>query len=196
MSERFADRSGPETPDAPGETRDANEPEEPAGGSPTDPTAGPYDRQTTVIARTVARVTVPIILVTAIALLLQGHNFPGGGFIGGVLTVTAFVLIYTIFGLDYLQDELLGVPVDPDTDEHGLVGSYRWLFSLGLALAILAGLVPILFDRPFLTQGVLFLADLPLYGDFEVASALAFDFGVYFVVVGALLAIIGEVGAE
>jgi multicomponent Na+:H+ antiporter subunit B len=43
---------------------------------------------------------------------------------------------------------------------------------------------------------VLFLEHLPLYGDFEVASALAFDFGVYFVVVGALLAIIGEVGAE
>jgi multicomponent Na+:H+ antiporter subunit B len=196
VTDGFADRSGPETPDAPGGERDANEPEEPAGGAPTEASAGTYDRQTTVIARTVARVAVPIILVTAVALLLQGHNFPGGGFIGGVLTVTAFVLVYTIFGLDYLQDELLGVPVDPDTEEHGLVGSYRWLFSVGLALAVLAGLVPIVFDLPFLTQGVLFLEHLPLYGEFEVASALAFDFGVYFVVVGALLAIIGEVGAE
>lgn len=196
MSDGFADRSGPETPEAPGEERDPNEPEEPAGGGPTEATRTPYDRHTTVIARTVARITVPIILVTAIALLFQGHNFPGGGFIGGVLTVTAFVLVYSTFGLDYLQDELLGVPVDPDTEEHGLVGSYRWLFSVGLGLAVLSGLVPILFDLPFLTQGVLFLEHLPLYGDFEVASALAFDFGVYFVVVGALLAIIGEVGAE
>lgn len=191
MSERFADRSGPETPDV---EREPNEPEEPAGSGPSE--AGPYDRRATVIARTVTRITVPIILVTALALLFQGHNFPGGGFIGGVLTVTAFALIYVIFGLDYLQDELFGVPVDPDTEEHGLVGSYRWLFSVGLAVAVLSGLVPILFDLPFLTQGVLFLEHLPLYGEFEIASALAFDLGVYFVVVGALLAIIGEVGAE
>ena len=191
MSERITDRSSTETPSA-GETRDPNEPDDPAGVAD----AGPYDRRATVIARTVTRITVPIILVTALALLFQGHNFPGGGFIGGVLTVTAFALIYVIFGLDYLQDELFGVPVDPDTEEHGLVGSYRWLFSVGLAVAVLSGLVPILFDLPFLTQGVLFLEHLPLYGEFEIASALAFDLGVYFVVVGALLAIIGEVGAE
>ncbi|MFB6354632.1 MAG: MnhB domain-containing protein, partial [Halobacteriales archaeon] len=41
-------------------------------------------RVSTVIARTVARLTVPLILVTAVALLLQGHNLPGGGFIAAV----------------------------------------------------------------------------------------------------------------
>jgi multicomponent Na+:H+ antiporter subunit B len=37
---------------------------------------------------------------------------------------------------------------------------------------------------------------LPLYGVIEVASALAFDLGVYAVVVGALLTILSVVGAE
>jgi len=153
------------------------------------------EHRTTVIARTVVRVVVPIILVAAVALLLEGHNLPGGGFIGGVLTVTAFALVYVVFGLEFLQAQVLGVGVGA-TERHGLVEWYRWLFAAGLALAVGSGLVPLLFGRPFLTQGVLFLHGVPLYGELEVASALAFDFGVYFTVVGALLSILGEVGAE
>jgi multicomponent Na+:H+ antiporter subunit B len=157
--------------------------------------ADPYDRRTTVVARTTVRVVVPIILVTSIALLLQGHNLPGGGFIGGVLTVTAFVLLYVIFGMEFLQERVLDAGADDD-GFHGLVSGYRWLFAVGLALAAGSGLVPMFVDWPFLTQGVLFLEHLPLYGEFEIASALAFDLGVYFVVVGGLLTILGEVGNE
>ncbi|MFC7098540.1 MnhB domain-containing protein [Halobaculum marinum] len=154
-----------------------------------------YDRHTTVIARTVVRVVVPIILVTAIGLLFQGHNRPGGGFIGAVLTVTAFVLVYVIFGLDYLQDELLGID-DPNDGTHAAVEQYRWLFAGGLALAAGSGLVPVVAGLPFLTQAVLFLEGVPLYGNFELASAFAFDLGVYLAVVGGLLTVLGEVGYE
>lgn len=147
------------------------------------------DRETTVIMRTVTRVVVPIILATAIALLLQGHNQPGGGFIGGVLTVTAVALVYVVFGLEFLRTNVLDVRGD-------LVGSYRWLFGGGLGLAVLAGLAPILWGRAFLTQGVLFVHGVPLYGELEVASALAFDVGVYCTVVGALLTVLAEVGGE
>jgi multicomponent Na+:H+ antiporter subunit B len=68
-----------------------------------------------------------------------------------------------------------------------------------LALALVAGLVPILLDYAFLTQAVYIFAEplpVPLYHDFEVASALAFDVGVYFVVVGGLLTIVRKVGEE
>jgi len=146
-------------------------------------------REATVVARTVVRVVVPIIVATALALLFQGHNQPGGGFIGGVLTVTAFVLVYVVFGLDFLRDVVLDVDAEP-------VEGYRWLFAGGLGLAIIAGIAPLVWGRAFLSQGVLFLSGLPLYGTLEVASALAFDLGVYGVVVGALLAIVAEVGAE
>jgi multicomponent Na+:H+ antiporter subunit B len=149
-----------------------------------------FGRETTVIARTVVRTVVPIIVVVALALFFQGHNLPGGGFIGGVLTTTAFVLVYIIFGLDYLREQLL------DRPRFDTVGAYRWLFSIGLAIALLSGLAPILLGYPFLTQGVAFVTGIPLYHELEVASALAFDLGVYFVVVGGLLTIIAEVGAE
>ncbi|MFB6097364.1 MAG: MnhB domain-containing protein [Haloferacaceae archaeon] len=157
---------------------------------------GEFEHTVTVIPRTVVRVATPIILVTAVGLLLQGHNLPGGGFIGGVLTVTAFVLIYVIFGLDYLQQEVLGMRVEDTEEGHGLVGAYRWLFAVGLALAAGSGLGSIVAGFPFMTQAVLILEGLPLYGEFEVASAFAFDLGVYFVVVGALLTVVGEVGSE
>src|SRR6056297_3509188 len=98
----------------------------------------------TVIARTVTRLVVPLILVTAIALLLQGHNLPGGGFIGGVLTVTAFALIYVIYGLDYLEEELLHHNREPllESLRNGIVENYQIAFGVGLAAAFVAGLVP------------------------------------------------------
>ena len=153
-----------------------------------------YERRTTVIARTVVRVVVPIILLTAVALLFQGHNQPGGGFIGAVLTATAFVLVYVVFGLEYLQSDLLGL--DTPADTHRAVEYYRWLFAAGLAIAFASGLVPILFGRSFLSQAVAMLEGLPLYGHLEVASAFAFDLGVYLTVVGGLLTVLGEVGTE
>jgi multicomponent Na+:H+ antiporter subunit B len=154
-------------------------------------------RRTTVIARTVTRIVFPLILLTAIALLLQGHNLPGGGFIAGVLTAAAFALVYIIYGLDYLQSELL----DRDTDGTvaagpAIVAEYRLAFAIGLALAAGSGVVAMLFGLPFLSQTVVFLHNLPIYHELEVASAFVFDLGVYFVVVGALLTILAVVGTE
>jgi multicomponent Na+:H+ antiporter subunit B len=172
-----------------GTGRDAEDPGSQFG---TDPT---------VISRTIARTVVPIVLLTAVALLLQGHNLPGGGFIAGVLTTTAFALIYIVYGREYLQRQLLATvdPADEDDDDPllgGAVGEYGRAFTVGLALAAGAGLGAIALGGNFLAQGVVFLEPVPLYGEIEIASALAFDLGVYFVVVGALLTILAVVGAE
>jgi multicomponent Na+:H+ antiporter subunit B len=153
---------------------------------------------TTVIARTVVRTVVPLVLVTAVALLLQGHNLPGGGFIAGVLTAAALALVYVIYGEDYLFEEVLEGPPTGSVDEldDGLAGLYRIMVAVGLALAAGSGLVPLSFGAPFLTQAVAFLEHVPIYEGLEVASALAFDVGVYLVVVGALLTIVSVVGHE
>ncbi|MEF8842299.1 MAG: MnhB domain-containing protein [Haloarculaceae archaeon] len=155
------------------------------------------DREPTVIAKTVTRTVVPLITVTAVALLLQGHNLPGGGFIAGVLTTTAFALLYVVYGVDSVRHDLV------DTDGEGSIpilegptGEYARGFAVGLAIAVAAGIGSILLGVPFLTQGVVFLEGVPVYGEFEIASALAFDVGVYFVVVGALLTVLSVVGEE
>jgi len=152
---------------------------------------------TTVIMKTTARVVVPIILVVAIALFLQGHNLPGGGFIGGVLTVTAFALVYVAYDLDYLESGVLDRTVDERVGifEHRTVTAYRRLFTFGLVVTAGSGIVAMLAGAPFLSQTFDYL-HLPLYGEVEVASALVFDIGIYCAVVGGLLTIFSVVGAE
>ena len=154
-------------------------------------------REPTVIARTVTRIVVPLILVTAIALLLQGHNRPGGGFIAGVLTATAFALTYIIYGLDYIRTELLDRQVQ-STDAVGrrLARDLGAVFGVGLLVAAGGGVVAMALGYPFLTQAVLFIEHVPLYEELEIAGALVFDLGVYLVVVGALLTILAVVGLE
>ncbi|MBU1438227.1 MAG: hypothetical protein KKF79_12780, partial [Gammaproteobacteria bacterium] len=50
-----------------------------------------------------------------------------------------------------------------------------------------------LFDRPFLTSWFDYF-ELPLLGQIELASAIAFDLGVYLTVVGASLMILASLG--
>ncbi len=148
--------------------------------------------------RTTVRVTVPIVLVLSIWLFLQGHNLPGGGFIGGVLTTAAFVLIYVAYDLDYLESGVLDREVNPGTSifEHRTVAAYRRTLLLGLAVVIGSGVAGMLVGDPFLTQTYVHVGGVPIYHDVELASALVFDLGVYLVVVGSLLTIISVVSAE
>jgi multicomponent Na+:H+ antiporter subunit B len=152
---------------------------------------------TTVITRTTARVVVPIILVVAISLFLQGHNAPGGGFIGGVLTVAAFGLVYVAYNLDYLEVGVLDREVDPGIGifEHRTVVAYRRLFTLGLVVILGSAVAGLVVGSPVLSQAHDHV-HLPLFGDIELASALVFDIGIYCVVVGGLLTIFSVVGDE
>ncbi|MFA9518673.1 MnhB domain-containing protein [Halopenitus sp. H-Gu1] len=153
---------------------------------------------TTTIMRTTVRVTVPIVLVVSISLFLQGHNLPGGGFIGGVLTTAAFVLIYVAYNLDYLESGVLGREVESGTSifEHRTVIAYRRTLLLGLVVVLGSGVAGILVGDPFLTQTYVHVDGVPIYHEVELASALVFDLGVFLIVVGSLLTIISVVSAE
>jgi multicomponent Na+:H+ antiporter subunit B len=148
--------------------------------------------------RTTARVTVPIVLVLSISLFLQGHNLPGGGFIGGVLTTAAFTLIYVAYDLDYLESGVLDRAVEPGTGifEHRTVAAYRRTFLLGLVVVFGSGIAGLAVGDPFLTQTYVHLEGIPVYHEVELASALVFDLGVFLVVVGGLLTIVSVVSAE
>jgi multicomponent Na+:H+ antiporter subunit B len=161
----------------------------------------------TVILRTATRLVIPIVIVVSIALFLQGHNAPGGGFIAGVLSAAGLALIYIAYGLDFLEEDVLGREGGGGREEshirHGVVDDYRRLFAVGLALAAGSGVASIVvapalygYRGNFMEQGFLKLHDLPLFGEMELASAVVFDLGVYLVVVGALLTVLSVVGAE
>ena len=125
------------------------------------------------ILRTVARAVFYLVVLFALHLFWRGHSAPGGGFVAGLMTAVAVVLYRMAFGSSPVQLE----PVR--------------LLPWGLGLAALTGTVPMLLGRSFLTSAHGHL-ETPLTGEFEWASAVAFDLGVYLVVVGATLGIVSS----
>ncbi|MBN9309284.1 monovalent cation/H+ antiporter subunit A [Devosia sp.] len=117
----------------------------------------------------------PVIIVLSIYLFLRGHDLPGGGFIAGITLSTGFILQYLAGGTRWVEDRLRIRPT-------------LWIGS-GLLVALLTGAAALLFDHPFLTSSFQYL-DLPLLGRVPLASALAFDFGVFVLVVGATVLIL------
>ncbi len=128
----------------------------------------------TLILRTASTYLLPLLLLFSIFILLRGHYSPGGGFVGGLVAAIAFVLHAFAFGLGNTRMLLRLHPA--------------YFIPIGLALSFLSGLAPILrTGQPFLT-GLWFEQQLPVIG--MIGSAIFFDVGVYFVVIGASLTII------
>ncbi len=120
----------------------------------------------------VTRVLLPVALVAGIYILLRGHNLPGGGFIAGLVVAIAFLMQYMASGYVWAQRRAR-------VDAHALIGA-------GVLIAGLTGLAALVFGQPFLTSTFGHF-HLPLFGEIELASAMAFDLGVFLVVVGTCL---------
>lgn len=127
-----------------------------------------------IILRTASNYLLPLLLLFSVFVLLRGHYLPGGGFIGGLIASIAFVLHAFAHGLKNTRFLLRIHP--------------GFLLPIGLLLAFVSGALPVaLYDLPFLT-GLWMDDPLPVIG--LVGTALFFDTGVYFVVIGASLTII------
>ncbi|MFD2114709.1 Na(+)/H(+) antiporter subunit B [Paenibacillus yanchengensis] len=133
------------------------------------------------ILQTAAKVLVFIIITFSIYILFAGHNNPGGGFIGGLITSSALLLLYLAF--------------DAQTVFEILPMNFRVVAAIGLLLAFLTGVGALLFDVPFLTQYYEY-HHVPLLGKTAISSALIFDLGVYFTVVGTTMTIIQSISED
>lgn len=128
----------------------------------------------TIILRTASNYLLPILLLFSVFILLRGHYLPGGGFVGGLIASIAFVLHAFANGLPNTKSL---IKIHPG-----------FLMPVGLAISFLSGLVPMIFaDAPFMT-GVWYPGHVPVLG--SIGTALFFDLGVYFVVVGVTLTIL------
>jgi len=120
-----------------------------------------------------SRLLFPALLVLSLIVLYRGHNLPGGGFIGGLMAATAFILV----GLgDSMERAKAMLRIEPVT-----------LMALGLLLAVLSGLPGLFAGDPFMTGGWLPTFYLPLLGKVHLGTPLLFDVGVYMVVIGFAL---------
>jgi multicomponent K+:H+ antiporter subunit A len=118
------------------------------------------------------RVMLPLSLVVGIYIFLRGHNEPGGGFIAGLVVAIAYLMQYMASGFGWAERRM---PID----YHALIG---W----GVLIAGLTGVGAWLAGRPFLTSDHTHV-HLPLGIDFELATAMGFDLGVFLTVIGSVM---------
>ncbi|HQS01622.1 MAG: monovalent cation/H+ antiporter subunit A [Halothiobacillus sp. 24-54-40] len=123
-----------------------------------------------LLLQTATHLLLPMTLLFGAYILLRGHNAPGGGFIAGLIVASAAMMQLISHGQPHDGQAL-------STKAHGAI-------ALGLLLALGTGLASIVLGYPFLTSTFTHV-NLPLIGEVEVASAMMFDLGVFFVVMGA-----------
>jgi multicomponent Na+:H+ antiporter subunit B len=138
-------------------------------GSPFELAARSY------ILRSSVRLFFVALNLFALYLTLKGHNLPGGGFIGGLVSSLSLVMVGMVLGVDEAKRL---VRVDP-----------LKLALLGLLLAYGTAAVPILFKQAPLQHFVFDIHWLGV-GDLHLLTAQIFDFGVYFVVIGVVTKIV------
>ena len=127
--------------------------------------------------------SVPIIfhtaLVTSFYLLFVGHNQPGGGFVGGLVAGAAISLRYLAGGIDEVR---------------GISRFQPWtVLGAGIATSIGTALLPMLFGDPVMSSMGKEL-DLPILGKSYLSTTLAFDIGVYIVVIGLVFMVFEAFG--
>ncbi|MFY2763241.1 monovalent cation/H+ antiporter subunit A [Arenimonas sp. MALMAid1274] len=126
-----------------------------------------------------AQVLFPLTLTVSIFLFLRGHNAPGGGFIAGLTLAVPLLIQYVVQGAHSVESRF------------GF--NYIRLVGVGLLVATLTGAAAMLAGMPFLGSGHYDL-ELPLLGTIPLASAAAFDLGVYLVVFGGTMLILSMMG--
>lgn len=127
------------------------------------------------------RIMLPLMLAVGLYIFLRGHNAPGGGFIAGLVAAVALITQYMASGSVWT--------------ERRLTDNYFPVFGWGLMLAGLTGVGSWLFGYPFLTSSFTHL-HWPVVGDFEAATVLFFDLGVFLTVVGSVVLMLALIGKQ
>lgn len=125
------------------------------------------------ILQSATKYLIPILLLFSFFLLLRGHYYPGGGFVGGLVASIAFVLHSFANGTEATMKILRRKPLS--------------LIPIGLAISAISMSLPLLIGLPPMT-GLWFEQPIPVIG--MIGSSLFFDLGVYLVVIGVVLTIL------
>lgn len=121
----------------------------------------------------VTRLIVPVTIVVGLAILIKGYRDTGDGFAAGVIVSLGTMLAYVAFGFD--------------ETEKALPLRYAPIVAMaGLTLALAVAFIPVLIGDPILTHYPRPGGDVAHFGTLEGITAVAFDAGIFLLVVGAL----------
>ena len=127
----------------------------------------------TIIFRTITPYLASLMVIFSVFVLLRGHNEPGGGFIGGLIAVSALAILGISGGVAPVRRALVVHPIQ--------------ISAFGLFLAALAGIPSIIAKVPYMTG--LWVSPKIFGVVVDLSTPLLFDIGVYLVVVGSISAI-------
>ena len=126
----------------------------------------------TLILHTAALAIMPLQLMFSVFLLLREHDEPGGGFIGGLVAASAFVLYAFAFGAESTRKLLRVSPRD--------------ILAAGLLFG-LASTIPAFWTGQAMLTALWWEVPLPGEGYLKLSTVLIFDIGVYLAVLGTLM---------
>ena len=116
-----------------------------------------------------------LMLVVSVFVLMRGHNEPGGGFIGGLIAASGYILVALSRGPSEVKKKLLLEPVH--------------LMALGLLIAVLSAVPSFLAGNDFM-KGTWWEITVLSVKIMKVGTPLIFDIGVYLTVIGFTLKVI------
>jgi multicomponent Na+:H+ antiporter subunit B len=134
-----------------------------------------------LILQTTTRFMLPVLILFSVFLLFRGHNSPGGGFAGGLVAASAFILHSLAFG--------------PRAARQSLRVDTRMLTGAGLLIALVGGAWAGFAGRPWFTGLWVHLPEGITEG-LHLGTPMIFDIGVYLTVAGVSLTIILTLAEE
>jgi multisubunit Na+/H+ antiporter MnhB subunit len=126
---------------------------------------------TTLVTRIVSRGLLAPAFMVAFAIMIKGYVDTGDGFAAGCIAALAVLLQYVAFGPDVVERTL------PVRYAPGAV-------AMGLAISLVVTFWPVVIGRSILTHAPLPDQHAIHFGALELLTAMAFDVGVFLVVLG------------
>ncbi|UBH13164.1 MnhB domain-containing protein [Macrococcus armenti] len=138
-------------------------------------------RENDLLLENISKIVIYIILTFGFYIFFNGHNAPGGGFVGGLVFSSAFILMFLTF--------------DAKRIKKILPFQFHRLITVGSLISISVMIIPVLFGHELLFHEDLYV-ELPIIHEIHLSSVTIFEFGILLTVIGVvmtiLLSIVGE----
>lgn len=138
-------------------------------------------RENDVLLLTISKIVIVIILTFGFYIFFNGHNGPGGGFIGGLVFTSAFILMFLAFDAERIRQLL---PFD-----------FRYLIVGGSIISLSTLFLPLFLGDDWLTQYDEYF-QLPVVGEMHITTVTVFEFGILLTVLGVVMTILLTISGD
>ncbi|MEZ4499318.1 MAG: MnhB domain-containing protein [Thermomicrobiales bacterium] len=124
-----------------------------------------------IMTQVAARLLLMPIWMVAFSMLVKGYVDTGEGFSAGVVASLAVLLQYLVFGVQQAKS-------------LWIIRHARYLAASGLLIAVAVAFVPVLLGDPIMTHYPRPGSEVMHLGSLELITPMAFDVGVFLLVIG------------